>query len=377
MTPDKMSFGEELERLYAFLPVARGTLEAMMGDQSDPIPGILAEQDHALRDRLVLRLTNAWSNFNAGQHEGVYEKAHTLKVYRGWISQLREIGYVFPEVSKISIVEKEIASKAEQLRQDIKTSSALKRRHTIDLAFKQASTMLDVHHITDTFSKLKRVLDGMYAELSGQQRKEVPLYLTSTFDGSYGLQFTTDHDDAIVGNSFDEVIDAVFSGVGAAIDGQNDKTVRDYFSEKVSSPRIIKRYADLFDRIAKSQTDIELTWTSPYRKNSSKTITHRRAAHVERLLTGINLTKESDISLVGRLRCIDLDTGKVTLISETAGRIVATFSKRMEDDLRGMLDKQCEAIFTHRIEYNDEKESFKDTHILREIEKSGTIIIKE
>lgn len=364
-----------IDKLYKFSGVMRGTFDALYDDQDDFVLHMLVEQDDAHKSTLIQNLYGEYFNLNISS-SSPSGHAITLTKYRGWASRITQILQIIPDDEKLIKIRDDINKKSEVLRSSMKQSYANSRRYTIDIAFKQASDLLGIHHITDTFVKFKRLLDGVYAEMSGQTRKELPLYLCSVYEGSFGLQFATGQDDSIIGDSMDSAIGAVVEGISIASLG-TDKDTYDFFGGAISNPKVMKKYADLFEFIAKGENDINISWTGLYKSEKSALITYRRAKRIGEIISSIDMTRQENVTLTGRFRGIDLDGQKVSFVGSTCGRVKASFTKPLEDIVRNMLDKQCEATFIKTISYNEEHDDFRDSYKLESIERSGTVAIFE
>lgn len=364
-----------IDKLYKFSGVMRGTFDALYDDQDDFVLHMLVEQDDAHKSTLIQNLYGEYFNLNISS-SSPSGHAITLTKYRGWASRITQILQIIHDDEKLIKIRDDINKKSEVLRSSMKQSYANSRRYTIDIAFKQASDLLGVHHITDTFVKFKRLLDGVYAEMSGQTRKELPLYLCSVYEGSFGLQFATDQDDSIIGDSMDSAIGAVVEGISIASLG-TDKDTYEFFDGGISNTKVMKRYADLFEFIAKGENDISISWTGLYKTEKTALITHRRAKRIGEIIKSIDMTRQEPITLTGRFRGIDLDGQKVSFVGPTCGRVKASFTKPLEDIVRNMLDRQCEATFIKTISYNEEHDDFRDSYKLESIERSGTVTIFE
>lgn len=364
-----------IDKLYRFSGVMRGTFDALYDDQDDFVLHMLVDQDDAHKSTLIQTLYGEYFNLNVSS-SSPSEHAVTLTKYRGWASRITQILQIIPNDEKLIMIKDDINEKSEVLRASMKSSYAASRRYTIDISFKQASDLLGVHHITDTFVKFKRLLDGVYAEMSGQTRKELPLYLCSVYEGSFGLQFATDQDDSIIGDSMDSAIGAVVEGISIASIG-TDKDAHEFFENKISNTKVMKRYADLFEFIAKGENDISISWTGLYKREASALITYKRAKRIGEIINNIDMTRQETTVLIGRFRGIDLDGQKISFAGPTFGKVKASFPKALEDIVRNMLDKQCEATFTKTIAYNEEHDDFRDSYKLESIERSGIIVVSD
>jgi hypothetical protein len=259
-----------------------------------------------------------------------------IRDIQGLIVGLKEVlkGNPNDELSKLML--SQIEGRSEALITELDQSLVYYGVHSLKWAY-QTNENVDIGYIGKVMIELKHCLVEI-SKTFGKVKKvdDFPLFLDGLYHGSYGLSFSTKHEDAFT--------NSVFSRSIAAFTGLIEKMTNGQYSD---NKEINTRLAHLFERIAEFDCDVKMSYSSAYlNEKNGIYISHEVAARVFNGLSEAN----NDTKIVTALAVIQginlLDHALIVAPRERVGvRLKLLYDEEKEVFMIESLGHLC------RIEY--------------------------
>ena len=247
-----------------------------------------------------------------------------------------------------------------RLTKELEEALTHQRRHTIKLAMQTYATKYRADKLSDILDGFQELLNRSLQVVKGGGKKSaVPLYLHTTYRGSFGLMMSTQNEESLFGESekaiayvFDTfaLMDEVFQADSTA----SDEELLKHFK---NDPKLIAKAKKFYKSIADTEDDVKLEWGS-YEKESVKvSISNTTAKRFYAYLKKKSDEVIKDVKITGVVKGVSLLKNEIDIVKEDKSVITASFEDELSDVVSGLMNEKITGVFNIKHTYNSLHES--------------------
>ncbi len=264
----------------------------------------------------------------------------------------------YPDDNALHTTLKQETKQLELLTAEFKESLVYYRHSVVECAFEREDGQLPLSVLSEVMSSMQELINQTASFMFGKKRQTVPLYLRTTYHGSFGLLLSSDRNAKLLNNKQEESLETVFLIIDKMLNCDSQGLHKLVSDELKGSKKLANKYAKLFDSISNSQNNVKLTYSSDNKSHYSK-ITHSRSAQLRDKL--IEKTSEKTVKTFECVvKGVSLLSHRIELLTtqnQNTTKINAQYDKKMDDIVKNTLDKQVVAMFELVTEYNEATDS--------------------
>lgn len=288
------------------------------------------------------------------------------------LMQVREAIKEHPQDEALHFLVQQETRQIDKLTKELEEALTYKRRHVLKYMIDTDVPIVRLDMLGDLMTGMQELLNKTFQKLTGKEKTPMPLYLNTTFKGSFGLMISTDSEQKLINAEHERVIKFVFDSItGMQKFAEDEDGMHDYLMSQFSGDlKFINKFKDFYGSIAKSGSDIKLEWVE-HKKEPVKT--RIKVSDAKRYHSRMNDREKSvykDVKMIGKIMGISLIKKEIEF-QTSSGVIKASFDKKMEGEVENNFKVDTTAFFDHTVKHNavtdSEVESWKLKRFLIEV----------
>lgn len=174
------------------------------------------------------------------------------------IVQTKNLIFQFPDDNLLRLTLDQDSYRRNLLVEELKESTRNTQQNALYFFLDEDVSSADLDTLIPNLTNFKSVFDKTCSLLNVSTK--MPLALSTTVSGSFGLFFTTPFEGKLF-REYDNVIEFVFNAINL-LDNSSEQTVHDIIKDLFKGDKIlINKYIQFFSSLSKSKKDYRLEWT--------------------------------------------------------------------------------------------------------------------
>jgi len=284
------------------------------------------------------------------------------------IAQVQEALHKTPDDMALHMVLAQEEREVIRLVRELEDALTYARRHTFKLAIQTDKAKYRVDKIGELLESFQGFLNKSLQVINGSKKKTIPLYLNTTYKGSFGMMISTDTDDSLMSDN-EKAIAFMFESFRLMDESKQDKKPYDrlikYFN---NDAKIMKKAKRFYKSIADTNEDIRLEWGEYNRESKVVAISNIEAKQFYNYLQKKTEDTEKDIKITGVVKGVSLLQKEIEFVINKDNYIKAHFKDEMSNAITSTLDKNITALFNktmiHNKVHDSEEERYDITKII-------------
>jgi len=268
------------------------------------------------------------------------------------ITQIKEALQRTPDDMALHMVLAQEEREAVRLVKELEDALTYARRHTFKLAIQTDKAKYRVDRLGELLESFQGFLNKSLQVINGSKKQTIPLYLNTTYKGSFGMMISTDTDDSLMSEN-EKAIAFMFDSFRLLSESKQDNKPYDklmkHFNNDAKTMQKAKRF---YKSIVDTNEDIKLEWGEYNRESEVVAISNKEAKQFYNYLKKKTEETEKDIKITGIVKGVSLLQKEIELVIDKDNYIKAHFKKEMASKMTSLLDHTITGLFNETITHN-------------------------
>lgn len=288
------------------------------------------------------------------------------------IEQVKEALQVSPDDVALHMVLEQEQREVGRLVIELEDALMYSRKHTFKLAMQTDKTKYRADKLSEILESFQGFLNKSLQVLRGNtnsSKSVVPIYINTTYKGSFGVMMSTDTDDGLFSDK-EKAIEYMFDTFQAMdeIFSSNEDVSQKLMDHFKNDTKLIAKAKRFYKSIADSEDDVKLEW-GEYNKESVKVkISNTNAKRFYGYLQKKSDEIYKDIKISGVVKGVSLLKNEIELVKDDGSSISASFKNDLSERMASLLNEKITGLFnmkqTHNELHDSETESYELTKVL-------------
>ena len=298
-------------------------------------------------------------------------------------AELHDTQLIIEEIKKaLKIVPDDVAThmmleqeerELKRLTHELEDALMYSRKHTFKLAMQTDKAKYRADKLSEILESFQGFLNKSLQVLKGDannSRSVVPIYINTTYKGSFGVMMSTDTDDDLFSDK-EKAIEYMFNTfqVMDKIFASNENVSSKLMEHFKNNTKLIAKAKRFYKSIADTEDDVKLEW-GEYNKESVKVkISNTNAKRFYGYLQKKSDEIHKDIKISGVVKGVSLLKNEIEIVKDDGSSISASFKSNLSEQIVSLLNDNITGLFdmkqTHNTLHDSEVESYELTKILK------------
>ncbi len=282
---------------------------------------------------------------------------YALKKINSLIEHARDLIIKFPNDNLMKLSLRQLESRHNLLINELENSLLKHKKHSIKYIFDENMDKISMNILIENLKNLGEIINKSIQHLNKKKYDSIPLYFNTVFNGSFGIQLSTEF--VFDKLPFDSNYDKTFEFVIDVIDRLSNNTNVDnaIINKFEGNKALIHKYSNFFKTISDSQKNIKLQWASPNSKEKQISVKYTDAERVYNILKNHEKSDSEIIEFEGIIKGISLLKYDIEFVKkEKSKNIKAKFKKELTEKIISHLNKSVKIKFLVNKEFNETTE---------------------
>ena len=291
------------------------------------------------------------------------------------IEQIKDALQISPEDVALHMVLEQEQREVVRLIDELEDALMYSRKHTFKLAMQTDKAKYRADRLSEILESFQGFLNKSLQVIKGDannSRSVVPVYINTTYKGSFGIMMSTDTDDDLFSdnqraieymfNTF-QVMDEIF-----ASNGDVSSKIMEHFK---NNTKLIAKAKRFYKSIADTEDDVKLEW-GEYNKQSVKVkISNTNAKRFYAYLQKKSDEIHKDIKISGIVKGVSLLKNELEIVKDDGSIISADFAHSLSSTASQLINKKITALFDIKHTYNSWHDSDTESYTLTKLISNG------
>lgn len=263
-----------------------------------------------------------------------------------------------------------LAHRKTKLLAELEQSLITNNRHSLQYIFKTNQEKIEIKTLSTNLSAFGRLVDHQLVRATSGKEKHMPIYLSTIFSGSFGVQLSTPTESKFLDQDFEKALGGTIdtlSDLTTAPSNQLGDLVKQTFSQDAA---LLNHFSSLLKSMALTGQEVEIRWLSPVTETIKSVVVEPGKALLLRQIFAEHAIKENEERRSGIIKGVSLLNYSVEFVADTQGHhpIKATFDAALTDLVVNSLNRRVVAHLLIATSYNEAKDKLQHTHRLLGLE---------
>lgn len=272
------------------------------------------------------------------------------------LMDVREALKTDPQEQSLHFILMQENRQVERLSIELEKALASQRKHVLKYAIDTNSTRVAIDTISELMAGFQDFITRAYQGIAGKGKTPLPLYLNTTYKGSFGLLLNTDTDDNLMYSYYSETLEFVFSSIEEMAKCHDKKQIHDFLETTFKNDqKLIGRFKEFYHSISKSGNGIKLEWISHYvnsQQPQKVKVSYEQAKFYYETLHVKDSEDPEPVEYTGDLKGVNLLSREMELLINESTSIKAKFKKIHDREIESNFNQHCTIRFNKITKYN-------------------------